>query len=261
LAKAKQKLEQIQRKLAGPWPRELGSSAETATGSVRENLRQLQRLLPAKEWSEAQREVERLGAGLGHLQHLSNRQLAQGRPPSANLLAYDNQIDGAAGLARELAADLARALPRGGDVMSSEQRTRAESMSKRQGSIEDKARGVSRELGGKSESVPGAEGAAAELEEIAGQMRQAGQDMQQGDAHEGAGRADEASERLAKLRERMGKRPSDGSRPSREPVRIPDAEASKAPREWRQELMDAMREKAPEKFRDEVRHYYEELVR
>jgi hypothetical protein len=261
LAKAKQKLEQIQRKMAGPWPRELGSSAETATGSVRENLRQLQRLLPAKEWSEAQREVERLGAGLGHLQRLSNRQLAQGRPPSANLLAYDNQIDGAAGLARELAADLARALPRGGDVMSSEQRTRAESMSKRQGSIEDKARGVSRELGGKSESVPGAEGAAAELEEIAGQMRQAGQDMQQGDAHEGAGRADEASERLAKLRERMGQRPSDGSRPSREPVRIPDAEASKAPREWRQELMDAMREKAPEKFRDEVRHYYEELVR
>ena len=261
LAKAKQKLEQIQRKMAGPWPRELGSSAETATGSVRENLRQLQRLLPAKEWSEAQREVERLGAGLGHLQHLSNRQLAQGRPPSANLLAYDNQIDGAAGLARELATDLARALPRGGDVMSSEQRTRAESMSKRQGSIEDKARGVSRELGGKNESVPGAEGAAAELEEIAGQMRQAGQDMQQGDAHEGAGRADEASERLAKLRERMGQRPSDGSRPSREPVRIPDAEASKAPREWRQELMDAMREKAPEKFRDEVRHYYEELVR
>jgi hypothetical protein len=44
-------------------------------------------------------------------------------------------------------------------------------------------------------------------------------------------------------------------------VRIPDADAYRAPREWRQELMEAMREKAPEKFRDEVRRYYEALVR
>ena len=31
--------------------------------------------------------------------------------------------------------------------------------------------------------------------------------------------------------------------------------------EWRHELMEAMREKAPERYREEVRHYYEELVR
>jgi hypothetical protein len=59
----------------------------------------------------------------------------------------------------------------------------------------------------------------------------------------------------------VGKRPSEGSRPSREPVRIPDANAYQAPREWRHELMEAMREKAPERYREEVRHYYEELVR
>jgi hypothetical protein len=99
------------------------------------------------------------------------------------------------------------------------------------------------------------------LEEIAGQMRQAGEDLQQGAAHEGAGRADEVAQRLAKLRQSMGRKPSQGSRESREPVRIPEADATKAPREWRQELMEAMREKAPEKFREEVRRYYEELVR
>jgi glucose/arabinose dehydrogenase len=42
---------------------------------------------------------------------------------------------------------------------------------------------------------------------------------------------------------------------------IPGADESKAPREWRQELLDAMREKAPERFREEVRRYYEELVK
>ena len=46
-----------------------------------------------------------------------------------------------------------------------------------------------------------------------------------------------------------------------DPVRIPGADESNAPREWRQELLDAMKEKAPERFRDEVRRYYEELVR
>ena len=47
----------------------------------------------------------------------------------------------------------------------------------------------------------------------------------------------------------------------RDPVRIPGADESSAPRAWRQELLDAMKEKAPERFRDEVRRYYEELVR
>jgi hypothetical protein len=160
-----------------------------------------------------------------------------------------------------LAADLGRVVPHGNDVMSDEQRTRTRNLGQRQGSIEDRTRALTHELGGKGESVPNAEGTAAELEEIAGQMRQASDDLQQGSAHEGAGRADEVAQRLAKLRQSMGHKPSEGSRQSREPVRIPEADASKAPREWRQELMEAMREKAPEKFRDEVRHYYEELVR
>ena len=52
-----------------------------------------------------------------------------------------------------------------------------------------------------------------------------------------------------------------GGRQSRDPVRIPGADESTAARAWRQELLDAMKEKAPERFRDDVRRYYEELVR
>ena len=261
LARAKHKLDQIQRKLSGGSPRELGSSAETAAEAVRENVHQLRRFLPAKEWSEAQREAERMADGLGHLQHLTGRQRALGRLSSPSLASWGEQVDDAAGLARELAADLAHVIPRGGDVMSAEQRSRTRNLGQREGGIEERTRGLAHELGGRDESTPGAQKAAAELEEIAGQMRQAGQDLQEGAAHEGAGRAGEVAQRLAELRRSLARSPGEGSRPSREPVRIPDADAYKAPREWRQELMEAMREKAPEKFRDEVRHYYEELVR
>jgi hypothetical protein len=146
-------------------------------------------------------------------------------------------------------------------VLSPEQHTRTRNLGERQGSIEERTRSLSRELAHRDDSVPGADPAAAELEEIAGQMRQASQDLGEGAAREGAGRAEDAAARLAKLRQNMGRRPSDGSRSTREPVRIPDAEAYKAPREWRQELMEAMREKPPEKFREEVRRYYEELVK
>jgi len=239
----------------------LGSTAETATESVRGNVRQLRRLLPAKEWSEAQREAERMVDGLSHLQHLTGRQRALGRTSSQGVSNFDGQVDDAAGLARELAAELGRVIPRGGDVMSSEQRARAHNLQQRESGIEERTRGLAHDIGSREESAAGAQQAAGELEEIAGQMRQTGQDFQDGAAHEGAGRAGEVAERLAQLRRSMGRNPGEGTRPSREPVRIPDADATKAPREWRQELMEAMREKAPEKFRDEVRHYYEELVR
>jgi hypothetical protein len=72
----------------------------------------------------------------------------------------------------------------------------------------------------------------------------------------------DAAERLAKLRDSMQERSMGGSSKQRhDPVRIPGADESSAPRAWRQELMDAMKEKAPERFRDEVRRYYEELVK
>lgn len=261
LAKAKQKLDQIQRKMSGPTPRELGSSAESASQSVREDVRQLRRLLPDKEWSEAQREADQMVAGLSHLQRVSSRQLLQNRTPSQGLAAFDDQLDDAAEVARELAADLAKIVPRGSEVMSAEQRARGQNLGQRQGSVAERARSLSHEMSSRDDVVPGAQGAANELEEIVDQMRQAGEDLQQGQAHEGAGRAREVADRLAKLRQSLGQKPSTGARASREPVRIPDADAYKAPREWRQELMEAMREKVPEKYRDEVRRYYEDLVK
>jgi len=261
LAKAKQKIEQIQRKLAGGIPRELGSNGDTAAAGIRENMRQMRRLLAGKEWTEASHEADRMSDGIAHLQHMSARQIAQSRPPSQNLLSFDGQIDDAAALARELAAELARAVPHGAEVMSMEQRSRTRNLGQRQSGIEEKTRSLSRDVGGREDSVAGAAHAKTDLEEIADQMRQAGDDLAQGSAHEGAGRAGDIADRLAKLRQNLGQKPSQGTRASHDPVRIPDADEYKAPREWRQELMEAMREKAPEKFRDEVRRYYEELVK
>ena len=47
----------------------------------------------------------------------------------------------------------------------------------------------------------------------------------------------------------------------REKVEIPDDDPSRAPRELRKDVMDAMKQGAPERYKEQVKRYYEELVK
>jgi hypothetical protein len=260
LAKAKQSLEGVQRRISGTPPREAGSALGPDLERARDNVRQLRRQLPAKEWAEARKESERLASGLRRAQGTLAERSAS-KPASSALDSYSEQINEAGALAQELASDLAKLVPRNEEALTPGQREQARGMGERQDSIGERTERLAQELDKRQSQVPGGDMASSELGGIAGQMRQASKDLRQGAAVEGAGRAQEAAERLAKLRESMGQRPLNSGRSAREPVRIPGADEYHAPREWREELMEAMREQAPEKFRDEVRRYYEELVR
>jgi hypothetical protein len=44
-------------------------------------------------------------------------------------------------------------------------------------------------------------------------------------------------------------------------VELPDEDAFQAPKEFRKDLLDAMKQGAPEKYREQVKRYYEELVK
>jgi hypothetical protein len=109
--------------------------------------------------------------------------------------------------------------------------------------------------------MPGLEKAESDLKGASARMRQAAEMLKKGDGKPASGAERDAAERLAKLRDSMQERSMGTGKQHHDPVRIPGADESNAPRAWRQELLDAMKEKAPERFRDEVRRYYEELVR
>jgi hypothetical protein len=260
LAKAKQSLDGVQRRIASSPPREAGSALGADLDRARDNVRQLRRELPAKEWAEARKESERLLAGLRRAQSTLAERTAD-KPASSSLHSYAEQINEAGAMAQDLASALAKLVPRGEEALNPGQREQARGMGERQDSIGERTERLAQELDKRQGQVPGADVASSELGGIAGQMRQASKDLRQGAAVEGSGRAEEAAERLAKLRESLGQRPLGSARSAREPVRIPGADEYRAPRAWREELMEAMREQAPEKFRDEVRRYYEELVR
>ena len=46
-----------------------------------------------------------------------------------------------------------------------------------------------------------------------------------------------------------------------EPIRIPGANEYRAPEQFRQDIMEAMKRKAPDGYSEQLRHYYEELIR
>ena len=56
-------------------------------------------------------------------------------------------------------------------------------------------------------------------------------------------------------------REGEGFDASREKVKIPGAEAHRVPEEFRRDLLEAMKQGTPERYRDQVKHYYEELVK
>jgi hypothetical protein len=262
LAEARDKAEKLRRRLAKAPPEELSEDGQDELKRAQESARQLRRLLGEHEWGEGKKEAERAVSSLRRLRRELDRREQNNPRPSAEHDDFSGAMGEARGIAQEIAADLEKLTPKPGEGMSQEQRGRAQGMSQRQRSLAERAEELAREAARNAGKAGGMEQASSELREIGEQMGQAQQDLQRGDPREGSGKAREAADRLAKLRDELrdGRREANG-RNRREPVRIPGADESKAPREWRQELMEAMRERRPEQYDQEVRKYYEEIAR
>jgi predicted nucleic acid-binding Zn-ribbon protein len=262
LQAAREKLDRLRSKLGTPTPRELNEDGQDELKRAQESARQLRRLLPEREWGEAKKEAERAISSLRQVRRQLDERAGSKRSPSPTFEEFRGAMNEAGTLAQELASELDRLVPKGSEQMSPEQRARAQGMAQRQGSLGQRAEELAQEAGRNAGKAQGMDQAAQELRAVGRQMGEAQQDLARGNPREGSGRARDAADRLAKLRDSLeeGRRGGRG-RNQREPVRIPGADESKAPREWRQELMEAMRERAPERYGDEVRRYYEELVK
>src|SRR5262249_11808302 len=108
---------------------------------------------------------------------------------------------------------------------------------------------------------------------LADGMREAGQHMEraegklrQHDARDARGEEEQALQQLGQMKQQLQeqRRPRDhmaGGTRDKEPVKIPGADEYKAPKEFRQDLLEAMKRAAPPEYKDQVKRYYEELVK
>ena len=123
---------------------------------------------------------------------------------------------------------------------------------------------------------------AAGMSQVAERMGQAAQRLDGQDARRGHGEQKAALDGLNRFQEQLqqrgqgkggkgvplplmaggqpgGRREGSGGGVSQEEVEIPDEDAFQAPREFRKDLLDAMKQGAPDRYREQLKRYYEEL--
>ena len=260
-----EKIEKLKQKLGDLKTGSPESALSEEVERARENARQLRRLIGERDLAEAKQEADRAVANLDRLnEHLDDDDhpgRKDGGPRAQARAAAARAVGEAQAMAQEISDDIRNLMPRPDETLSPEDRARAQAESERQNGIGDRTEDAAREAARQLGKMPGLEHAADDLKAAAQQMREASSQLRKGDAKQAGGAQQNAVERLAKLRDSLQERSSGGVSQQHDPVRIPGADESQAPRAWRQELMDAMKEKAPEHFRDDVRRYYEELVK
>jgi hypothetical protein len=267
----------------------LEDTLEMASGRTAD----LSRALELNDFDESLELAER---GLRAVETLQGRltmedQVAQRYPGfSRDPAGVKRALQGTAGAQqplREVVEALQDALPREGQGTSQEQMNRMRGQQGEQQRLRDQLGKVRDQLGevGKKAPIFGPQHEQM-LQEAQDGMGQAEQRLGRGEprgAQAGEQRAleklqqfEDAMQQLAKQSQGQGQGgiPMPWGEPSGEgdeegdsdsvrhdKVEIPDAESSRAPAEFRKELLDAMKQAAPEKYKERVKQYYEELVK
>ncbi len=256
----------------------------------------LSRALESSDFDEAldlaeraERAVETLQGRLGMEDQVAQRYPGFSRDPAGVRKSLRGAGDAQQPL-QEIVQELQGALPREGQGMSQEQLQRLRQQGQEQGKLKDQLAKLRDQLGEVGKKVPifgpqheqmlqqaqeGMNGAEQRLNRGEPRGAQAGEQQ----AIEKLSQFQDAMEKMAKQSGKgggQGGMPMPWGEPSSEngeeegaeadgvrhdKVEIPDAESSRAPAEFRKELLDAMKQVPPEKYKERVKQYYEELVK
>ena len=179
----------------------------------------------------------------------------------------------------EVSRKLQQLFPPPGTGLSEEDRARLRRLAGEQQQLEQRAGGLRRQMEEIEQMAPlfGDEGL-EQMGKVGEQMGNAGERMGEGDPSRAHSEQQGALERLGQLQQRMEQQgskgkggglpmpmPSGGRRwgqgLSQEKVELPDEDEYQAPKEFRKDLLDAMKQGAPDRYQEQVKRYYEELVK
>ncbi|RMH44880.1 MAG: DUF4175 family protein [Deltaproteobacteria bacterium] len=193
--------------------------------------------------------------------------LDSGEPWSDRTGDAYNQVARAVPLARKLVELLDAATPSPQQIMSPADRDALRQLRRRQRAIRrrtERLRDRARKIAGE---LPGSAGQAMAdgLGEAVGHMEGAEQRMRAGDPPGARQRARDAADALERARQSArdaARQRQAGGRGLRdEPVRIPGADEYRAPEAFREEILEAMKKDKPPGFAEQIRRYYEELIK
>ena len=183
--------------------------------------------------------------------------------------------------AQEVAQKLRDLFPQPGQQMSEQDRQQMSELARGQKQLQQQAQQLQQQMDAIGERAPiFDEDAQQQMDQVGQRMQGAGERLAGKDPSAGLGEQQGAMQGLRGIQQAMedaakqggkggkGKMPlplkrrgNRGRGNQNEKVEIPDEDPNAAPREFRKDVMDAMKQGAPDRYKDQNKKYYEELVK
>ncbi len=282
----RKKVEQAQKGYEGVEPERLGFRAEVPLQELRTELENIEQALAVEDYdlaaqsaARAERAAEQLGM---QGQHQAEMDKHFGNPPEVQQESRKlaEKLDQNGQTVREVNQALQQLFPPAGSMMSQEDQKKMRELAEQQDGLQQRAQQLQQQMDEMSKMAPlFDEKATEQMEQIGERMGEASRRMQGRDPARGYGEQQAALQQLQQFQQQMqegrqqgqggglplpmmsGRRQGMGGSSSQEKVEIPDEDQYQAPKEFRKDILDAMKQGAPEKYKDQVKRYYEELVR
>jgi len=282
----RRQLEQVQKSYERLRPEDLNSRAARPLEEARAELENAQSALKVEDFDLAAEAVQRASEAAQQLSQYGEQQRSldelygnpeEVRQQSARLA---ERLEQDARTVENVNRKLQSLFPPPGSQMGQQEKQQLQQLAQEQRSLEQQAQGLRQQMQEMEQMAPifGQE-AGEQMDEIGRRMGEATERMQGHDPGRGYGEQQAAMEGMRRFQQQMresqrgrgkgrglplpmgmGRREGSGRDP-RDKVEIPDEEAYQAPKEFRKDLLDAMKQGAPDKYRDQVKRYYEELVK
>lgn len=253
----------------------LGVWGEDELDKAEKRLDDLQRMLEQGDLDEARAMAGEAGQNIERIEtDLRAEEQASRWGQRVKLGRSRQKAEQAKALAKEIEAEISRALPRPEDLLSPQERRQASELRQQQEALRRRTGELSRELGKRAGQLRDEAPALGQLQQqvdeslrrAGGQMSRSEQELSRLSPRAAAAAQGQALDQLGQLQKQLQqvRRPQSdgaGSKAEREPVKIPGMEEYRAPKEFRQDILNAAKREPPPEYRDQVKQYYEELIR
>ncbi len=264
LAEAKDKARKLRESVEQLATERMPSIAEEEMGHLGQRTQELEGALERNQIVEA---LEMADRSMDHLDAMErfNRYDPQG-DRYRDLVQKSRKLDQA--LMKDLAELLDSARQQSAQALSPGE---AEALRQQQQGLAEAAKRLQQRIEQRGEKMPGLQGEPMQrIQQAEDAMRRSADQLGQQQPGQARPGQQEAMSELQALMEglkqankpqRADRQQGKSRQTSREKVRIPGAEEYEAPAEFRKELLDAMKQRPTDAYREQVKRYYESLIR
>ncbi|HEX6836391.1 MAG TPA: DUF4175 family protein, partial [Polyangia bacterium] len=240
--RTRDKVQRLKKQLADLDPMALSGYDQEELGRIKKRVEDTERALGESDVDEARGMAKQAHEGLRQMaMDLHDEEMRSWTRTPPKLRKSREQVAQDEMLAREIADDLDKAMPKPSQLMSPEDQKRLTELGKRQQALRQRAQDMAKELGkpklgpdGKPVPAPIPQSLPQGLREAGQHMERAEDDLRAQSPRDAAGEESQALDKLNQMKEQMQRerRPKDqsmGARMDKEPVRIPGADEFHAP--------------------------------